>query len=53
MAAVKEKRKSEKFVIVEGKKFPYQCKCKLHGIDCVPQEAWDAVSFSLYRKKKK
>lgn len=52
MAAVKEKKKEQNVAVINGRKFPYKCKCKVHGIDCVTPEMWDEESRVLYRKKK-
>ena len=50
MAAKAAARKVE---VIAGKKYKYPCKkCRAHTLDCVTQEMWDAVSKTLYSKKK-
>lgn len=50
---VKTKGPDRNVEVINGRQFPYKCKCKVHSIDCVNQEMWDEISRGLYRRVKK
>ena len=45
-------KKPSKTVIVRGKRYKYNCNCKVKSLDCITPEMWDASSSIRVTAKK-